>query len=135
MLELFLTDSDYGNLIIYGENVINDNGYAVDPQSGKKIYSWNKRFQWGINDGILKGKGDDNIIFDTPEDRKNFYENMRPVSKMAEVLTSIEYNELLAGLRDLISKHDDIIFNGKNFDEEFEDWKKDSDELFAKYYK
>lgn len=135
MLELFLTDSDYGNLIIYGENVINDNGYAVDPQSGKKIYSWNKRFQWGINDGILKGTGDDNIIFDTPEDRKNFYENMRPVSKMAEVLTSIEYNELLAGLRDLISKHDDIIFNGKNFDEEFEDWKKDSDELFAKYYK
>lgn len=135
LLELFLTDSDYGNLIIYGGNVTNDNGYAVDPSSGKKIYSWPRRMQWGISVGILKGTGDNNIIFDTPEDRKKYYENMRFVPKMAEVWTRAEYKEFLTGLRGLVLKHDDIIFNEKNFDEELESWIKDSDELFEKYYK
>lgn len=134
LLELFLTDSDYGNLIIYGGNVTNDNGYAVDP-SGKKIYSWGRRMQWGINDGILKGSGDYKFIFDTPEDRKKYYENMRFVPKMAEVWTRAEYKEFLTGLKGLVLKHDDIIFNEKNFDEELESWIKDSDELFEKYYK
>ena len=67
--------------------------------------------------------------------RKKYYENMRFVPKMAEVWTCAEYNEFLTGLRGLVLKHDDILFNEKNFDEELESWIKDSDELFEKYYK
>ena len=129
MIELFLTNPEYGNLIIYGENVTEKDGYAVDSNSGNAFYSWNKRIQWGINDGVLRGIGDENCTFSSPEERKEFYSKY-----YREAETSVfDYYELCNGLSNLIQKHKNIIFKKGDIDEELNEWIKESDEIFEKY--
>lgn len=129
LLELLLTDSEYGNLIVYGENVTEKDGYAVDPDTGKTIYSWNRRLQWGINDGILKGTSDDRCTFSSPEERKTYYKTY-----FREAATSYYgYYELCKGLGDLFQKHNNIIFKKGDIDEELNEWIKEANEIFEKY--
>ncbi len=129
LLELLLTDPEYGNLIVYGENVTEKDGYAVDPDTGKTIYSWNRRLQWGINDGILKGTSDDRCTFSSPEERKTYYKTY-----FREAATSyFDYYDLCKGLGDLFQRHNNIIFKKGDIDEELNEWIKESDEIFEKY--
>lgn len=127
MMELFLTDSEYGNLIIYGENYSDTNGTAMDSITGNAVYSWNRRISWGVNDGLLKGS--DLYMFDSPNDRKRYYkEYIRPAN-----LSIFDYPDLAKETSKLYEKHNGIIFNFDNFEEELEEWITEADTAFKKF--
>ncbi len=127
MIELFLTNSDYGNAFIYSDDIIDENGYAVDKNTGELVYSWNARMVWGICDGILKGMGDNRKVFDTKEERKVFYGKYMRAAKGAP------FTEEFCELWELAQKHEKIIYNDKNFEEELAKWIEESDKIIQKY--
>ena len=129
MIELFLTEPKYGNLIVYGEDVNEKDGYAVDANTGKNIYSWSNRMQWAINDGILKGMGDEKITFDSPEERKIYYKKFIRAAQTS----FYDYYELCSGLSLLKEKYKRIIFEKGDIDKKIKEWIKASDEIYDQY--
>lgn len=126
MIELFMTDSEYGNLLVYGRDVFDQKGYAVNPQSGRKVYAFNKKMYLGINDGVLKGEAD-YYSFSTPEERRDYYDEYIRQGN----LLWMEYPELAGELYYMIDKYDKMIWNKKNFEEELEKCIEDSKRAFA----
>lgn len=126
MIELFMTDSEYGNLLLYGRNVIDQNGYAINPESGRKVYAFNKKMYLGINDGVLKGEAD-YYSFPTPEERRDYYEKYIRQGN----LLWMEYPEFAGALYCMIDKYDNMIWNNKNFEEELGKCIEDSKRAFG----
>lgn len=126
MLNLFLTDPEYANLIIYGNEVEDIEGNAFDPVTKQPIYSFNRKLSWGINDAAYRGAGDYDYTFSSPEERKNYYDMYcRPAE-----LSFLNYPEQMYELYSLSLKHKNIIYNTKSFEDELEKWVAKSDKIF-----
>ena len=113
LIELLMTDSEYGNLFLYGNEVIAEKGYAINPENGRKLYIFPSKMYLGINDGVLRGEMD-YYSFGTPKERADYYEKY-----IRKGNTSwMEYPEFSGELYYLIEKHEKMITNTKNFEEE-----------------
>lgn len=127
MLELFLTDPRYANLIIYGEDVKEIDGVAVDPETGAPIDAFNRKLTWGINDAAYKCASDFDRTFGSPEERKEYYAKYcRPANNLY-----FNYPEQMFELNQLYEKHYNIIFNDKNFDDELSEWILETKKIFS----
>ncbi|MBQ6024719.1 MAG: hypothetical protein IJL20_03800 [Lachnospiraceae bacterium] len=125
MMQLILTNGEYGNLILFGDSFNNVDGYAVNPESGNYYFAKVKRIYWGTVDGTLLGI-EDYHVFPNSEARKKYYVQMvRPID-----LTYMKYPEQMDKLLKLSSEYSDIIYNKVNFDKELEEWRIKADEIF-----
>lgn len=125
MLELFLTDKDYGNLIVYGENVKDVDGYAVDAESEAVIFSFMMKQYWGINDGVLKGSMD-YYSFDSPKERQDYYDQYIRLADMSYM----NYPEQMKKLSKLYDKYADIFLDPDSFEADLNEWKKEAAVIF-----
>ena len=125
MVELIMTDPDYANALLYGENIIEKDGYAYDPENDEyKNPYWMKVF-FGISEIAYECKNDPER-FKTPEERKEYYDN-----NLGPVITScMDYPVEVNKLWNLAEEHEKIVYNMKNFDEELNQWIADSREIF-----
>ena len=125
MLELFITNKEYGNYIIYGDNIVNKDGYAINPDSGNKIYSFISKLYWGINDGVLRGEGDF-YSFDSPESRKKYYDSYIRLGNIDWMRNRVFATKLL----ELYNKHERLIYNKISFEKELNNWIEESQDVF-----
>ena len=120
-----MTDSEYGNLALYGSDVKEENGYAINPETGRERYIFPVKMYLGINDGVLKGEMD-YYSFSTPEERAVYYEKY---IRMGDI-SWLEYPEFTGEIYYMIEKYKDIMLNTKNFEEELAECIKESKAVF-----
>lgn len=125
LLELLMTDSEYGNLALYGSDVKEENGYAINPETGRERYIFPVKMYLGINDGVLKGEMD-YYSFSTPEERAAYYEKY---IRMGDI-SWLEYPEFTGEIYYVIEKYEDMILNTKNFEEELAECIEESKAVF-----
>ena len=126
LIELIVTEPEFANAVLYDDNIILKDGFAYDPENDKYVYAYWGRMQWGIKETAYKSKEDAYGYYDTPQQRKDYYENKLGPVEMA----SLEYPIEIRQLRNLADEHDDIVFNVRSFEKELETWKKDAEEIF-----
>ena len=126
MIQLFFTDPKYGNLIIYGNDVVENNGYAVDV-SGNLVFSYLKKLYWGIGDGTLRG-GDEYYYFANSEERKEFYQKY--ISEVS--MDYMNYPEQIKKILDACDRYRECLLKDKDkFEKDWKTWKEKTSEYFA----
>lgn len=111
LMELIMTDREYGNLVAFGSGCEEIDGYAVDREDGSIPYSYPARYCFGICTGIWKSN--DEYVFDSSSEWKKF------VEENAYFLENHmqRYPEQLDQLMKLYGTYEDIIYED---DEKFE---------------
>lgn len=127
LLQLLMTDSTYGNLVLFGDEIEEEDGYAVSKTTGDRVYMFTLRLMWGINDGTLKGSDDANT-FNDPDERKSFCNEWVTYYEHPE----LNYPEEVARLEELNITYGDLITedNEETFEFKLKKLKKESDKVF-----
>lgn len=123
LLQLLYLDEEYGNLLVFGPEHEEKEGYAVNKQGEVLRGSLNK-LSWGVGVNLLKGN-DEISLHDSLEEKKAYYENKVELSGIA----GQKKPEVSEQMLDLEEKYKDILF-ADNFEELFQQWKTEVASLF-----
>lgn len=123
LLQLLYLDEEYGNLLVFGPEHEEKDGYAVNKQGEVLSGSLNK-LSWGVGVNLLKGN-DEISLHDSLEEKKAYYENKVELSGIA----GQKEPEVSAQMLELEEKYKGILF-ADNLEELFLQWKKEAASLF-----
>lgn len=130
LMQLLMTDPEYGNLIIFGEDYeVDEDGYAINPETGAPYYVFMLKTYWGINTGLDKGIGD-LYIFSDAEERKAYYEeHLRPMD-----MGYLNYSAMIDELNALVKRYKNLLdyskkYTENNYDDELANWVRRSKEV------
>ena len=126
LMQLLMTDSSYGNTIMYGDDFEDIDGYAVSRTSGEVPYTVSERMMYGTNDGTLMGT-DDAITFPNPEARKEFVNEWKVYKEHPEM----QYPEEMKKLDKLRERYSDIIIEEDDkFESRLKKYIEETDKVF-----
>ena len=123
LLQLLYLDEEYGNLLVFGPEHEEKDGYAVNKQGEVLSGSLNK-LSWGVGVNLLKGN-DEISLHDSLEEKKAYYEKKVELSGIA----GQKKPEVCAQMLELEEKYKGILF-ADDFEELFLQWKKEAASLF-----
>ena len=130
LMELFRSNPDYGNLLIYG--------YTNEGEGKKPVSAFNRKLVLGLDDGLLYGEdfGDGDIMnhFMSLEERNSFFEE----NVIASPAMYIDFPTECYELRKVINKYLKYMYSilfSDNFEEQLAALKKDYTEVYSKVKK
>ena len=130
LMELFRSNHDYGNLLIYG--------YTNEGEGKKPVSAFNRKLVLGLDDGLLYGEdyGDGDIMnhFMSLEERNSFFEENVIASPAMYIDFPTECYELRKVIIKYLQYPDSILFSD-NFEEQLAALKKDYTEVYNKVKK
>lgn len=125
LIELIMTDPDYGNLAVYGENVILKDGFAYDTEKEKYAVGYFGRLQFGVMELVYPDKDSYLTRFESIEAKKEYYANNFDTAN----LSWLDYPLEMLKLRNLAYDNEKIIFK-KDFAERLKKWQQESEEIY-----
>lgn len=111
LMELIMTDSEYANLVVFGSDFEEIDGYAVSKEDGTVPYSYPVRYCFGICTGIWRSN--DEYVFESSDQWKEFVEE----SACSQENYKFRYPEQLEQLVRMYWTYEDIVTED---DEKFE---------------
>ncbi|MBR2407803.1 MAG: hypothetical protein IKB07_02485 [Lachnospiraceae bacterium] len=123
LLQLLYLDEEYGNILVFGPEHEEKDGYAVNKQ-GEVLNGRLNKLSWGVGVNLLKGN-DEMSLHDSLEEKKAYYESKVELSGIA----GQKKPEVSAQMLELEEKYEDIMF-ADNFEELFLQWKTEAESLF-----
>ena len=128
LMELFRSNADYGNLLIYG--------YTEKDEGKKPVSSFNRKLVLGLDDGLLYGEDDAEIMnhFMSLEERNSFFEENVIASPTLKIDFPVECYEFRKVINKYMHYTDSLMFS-ENFEEQLKELKKEYTEVYNKVKK
>ena len=92
LLEIVHTDSEIADLLVYGNEYTEKDGYAYDA-SGEKIYGFINKLIFGVDSNVLYG-ADMLMQFSSPDEKKAYYDENVAVSPLAGIDITTDCKEI-----------------------------------------
>ena len=92
LLEIVHSDPEIANLLVYGNEYTEKDGYAYDA-SGEKIYSFINKLIFGVDSNVLFG-ADMLMQFSSPDEKKAYYDENVAVSPLAGIDITTDCKEI-----------------------------------------
>ena len=124
LLELFRTNHEYGNLLIYGTETADDIENIKPQKENCTVF--------GLDDGLMHPK-DNFVHFGSADERKEFFKKNVKASPSLYIDIPVECTELVAIVRKYLS--DEFIIFSDSFDEKLEQFKTEYTEAFDRIFK